>query len=172
MSDEQYKRLVQTSVTCFLYCGDDYLFLRRSTSKKIDPGRLNGVGGRLEKGENYADAAIREIKEETGYSLSKGDLSLAGVVKLEEGYEEDWVMCFFKARVASKSIPIGSKTQDGELVWLNKGKVLGSGYDLVDDINYCMDEIISAKAIFFITAQLNNNQKVAKISKSLLPKTT
>ena len=74
MDDKKYRRLVQTSVTCFLYHGDDYLFLKRNLSKRIDPGRLNGIGGRVEPRENYLDAAIRETKEETGYQVSVDDI--------------------------------------------------------------------------------------------------
>jgi hypothetical protein len=48
MDDDKYIRKVQTSVTNFIYCGDDYLFLKRNLNKRVDPGRLNGVGGRLE----------------------------------------------------------------------------------------------------------------------------
>ena len=50
---DSYKRFTQTSVTCFLHCGDEYLFLRRNTDKEVEAGKLNGIGGRLEIGENY-----------------------------------------------------------------------------------------------------------------------
>jgi len=42
-----------------------YLMLRRSPSAYM-PGVWQGVTGRLEDGENAEDAALREIKEETG----------------------------------------------------------------------------------------------------------
>ena len=111
--EDKYIRKVQTSVTNFIYCGDYYLFLKRNPNKRIDPGKLNGVGGRLEPGEDYFAAAIRETKEETGYDVAPEDVKLTGVVKLEGGYDEDWVMCFFKIKVPNKKIPIGTKTNDG-----------------------------------------------------------
>lgn len=156
-------------MTCFIHNGDDYLFLKRSMSKRLDPGRLNGVGGRLEKGETYLDAAIREIKEETGYDIKPSEMQLSGVVKLEGGYDEDWVMCFVKATVGDKKVPIGNLTEDGELLWLHKDRILNSGFELVDDVNYCMGDIISGECIFFINAQLDKNQKVAKMNISRLP---
>ena len=170
MDDAKYRRLVQTSVTCFLYHGDNFLFVKRSLKKRIDPGRLNGVGGRLEPGENYLDAAIRETEEETGYRVSIEDVSLAGVVKLEGGYPEDWVMCFFKIKVPHMNLPIeGDPNDEGEPVWLHKDKILGSEYDLVDDLNYCMQDIINGKEVFFITAQLDKNQKITVANVSKLP---
>ena len=48
---EKYTRKVQTSVTNFIHCGDDYLLLKRGTHKKIDPGKVNGIGGREKKTE-------------------------------------------------------------------------------------------------------------------------
>lgn len=168
MSADKYKRLVQTSVTCFLYHNDKYLFLKRNLNKRVDPGRLNGVGGRLEPGENYLDAAIRETEEETGYQVNVEDVSLSGVVKLEGGYDEDWVMCFFKIKVPHMNIPLGSKVEnEGELIWLHKDEILKSEHDLVDDLNYCMQDIVNGKEQFFITAQLDTHQKItaASISK-------
>ena len=42
------------SVTNFIHCGDDYLFIHRTKrDNKVDEGRLNGVGGKLEPGENF-----------------------------------------------------------------------------------------------------------------------
>ncbi len=136
-------------------------------SKRIDPGKLNGVGGRLEPKENYLDTAIRETEEETGYSVNVDDVHLSGIVKLEGGYSEDWVICFFKIKVPSKTIPIGTKTEDGELIWLPKDKILAGKYEIVDDVNYCMQDIIDEKEVFFMTAQLDKHQKVitASISK-------
>lgn len=129
------------------------------------------MGGRVEPHENYLDAAIRETEEETGYKVSIDDVSLAGVVRLEGGYDEDWVMCFFKIKVSNKRIPVGNKpTEDGQLLWLNKDKILSSEYELVDDLNYCMQDIITQKEIFFITAQLDENQKIIAASTSKLPR--
>lgn len=167
MDDTKYHRKVQTSVTNFIHHGDEYLFLQRDPNKRIDANRLNGIGGRVEPGENYLEAAIRETQEETGYFVSPEDIQLAGVVKLEGGYAEDWVMCFFTIKVAHKEIPMRNSTGDGKLVWIHKDKVLDSEYELVDDLNYCFKDIVAGDSIFFMTARVNDNQKIidAQISK-------
>ncbi|MDD2822860.1 MAG: NUDIX domain-containing protein [Candidatus Daviesbacteria bacterium] len=169
MDEEKYIRKVQCSVTNFLYCGDDYLFLHRGKHKKLDPNRLNGVGGRVEPGENYLDAAIRETEEETGYKVSPENIKLAGIVKLEGGYSEDWVMCFFKIKITSKEIPLGENTDDGKLIWINKDKVLDSNFELVDDLNYCFKDLVEEKSLFFMTAKLNNDEKIQSVSISKIP---
>jgi len=164
MHDDSYIRKVQTSVTNFIHCGDEYLFIHRRKDKRIDPDRLNGIGGRVDPEENFLDALIRETEEETGYKIEPQDISLSGIVKLEGGYAEDWVMCFFKTQVETKVIPRGETTEDGELVWIHKDKVLDSGYELVDDLNYCFKDIVNGKDLFFMSCKVNENEKIAKTS--------
>lgn len=170
MKDSNYHRLVQTSITAFIHKDNKYLFLKRNAGKRIDPGRLNGVGGRLEPGENYLECCIREVAEETGFIVSPKNIELSGVVKLEGGYTENWVVCFYKVEVDSFDIPKGAKTEDGELMWIDKDKVLTSKYSLVDDINYCFKDIVDGQRIFFLTAMLNSNQSIEKKSISYLKK--
>lgn len=162
--EDKYIRKVQTSVTNFLHCGDYYLFLLRSPDKRIDPNKLNGIGGRLEGGEDYLSAAIRETEEESGYIVTPENIKLSGVVKLEGGYDEDWVMCFFKIEVDSKDIPIGSETKNDKLLWIHKDEVLDSEYEIVDDLNYCFRDIVEGKHQFFITAKVNDDQKITEAS--------
>lgn len=164
MKKDPHIRMVQTSVTCFLYHGDEYLFLKRSMTKRVDPGYLNGIGGRVDPGEDYLHAAIRETKEETGYNVSAEDIQLCGVVKLEGGLQEDWVMCLFKIQVKDKNIPLGNHTDDGELLWIHKDKVLDSEYKRVDDLNYCFADIVTGDKVFFMTAKLGNELKVYQTS--------
>lgn len=162
--DDKYNRIVKKSVTCFLYHGDEYLMLKRAPNKRVDPNKLNGVGGKLEPEEDFLTAAIREVEEETGYKTNSQDIKLSGVVVLEGGYTEDWVMCFFKIAVHTKKIPHGSKTDDGEMIWIHKDKILDSDYEVVDDLNYCMQDIINGKKQFFLTAQMNDKDSIFRTS--------
>lgn len=161
-------RHIQTSVTNFLYCGDDYLFLLRNKNKRIDPGRLNGIGGKVEVGENYLQAVIRETWEETGYHVIEKDITFNGIIRLEGGYDDDWVFCIFNIKVASKKIPIGEHTNDGTLMWLHKDQILQTNYELVDDIYYCIEDIISSEKIFFANLRLDRKQKVKSAQISYL----
>jgi 8-oxo-dGTP diphosphatase len=163
-------RETKKSVTCFLRCGDEYLFVHRTKKKHaVDANRLNGIGGKLENGENYLLAAIRETKEETGYRISERDCKLRGIVSLEGGYEQDWVMCFFVITVPTKKVPVGTSNVEGELVWLQKDAVLKSGYELVDDLNYLWKKIADESSIFFAGTTVDNEEKIDKITISELP---
>ena len=167
---DTYSRYTQRAVTLFIHCGGKYLFLKRSMAKKVDPGLVNGVGGRVEPNENFLEAALREAKEETGYEIRTSNVSLAGVMTLEGGYEVDWVLCLFKINVETMEIPIGNKTEDGELIWLDKQEIMANRSQLVEDIGYCIDDIIEGKDIFFRTCRFNKelkieNSNVGKISR-------
>lgn len=168
MHKDPYIRHVQTSVTCFLHCGDDYLFLKRDMRKRVDPGKLNGIGGRVDPAEDFLTAAIRETQEETGYKVSAEDTRLAVVARLEGGYSEDWVMCFFTITVPSKNIPHGDQTKDGKLLWLHKDKVLDSGHELVDDLNYVFKDLAEGNNLIFFNAQVTPSEKIENIKISKL----
>lgn len=155
------QKLTKKSVTCFLHCGDEYLFIHRTKKgNSTDANRLNGVGGKLERGEDFLACAVRETYEETGYVVLKSDFQLAGIISLEEGYKEDWIICFFVIEVKSKDIPFGNENSEGELIWLHKDKVLSSEYDLVDDLNYCWKQITAGPWPFFAAAILNDQEKI------------
>ncbi len=166
--DSGYHRKVQTSVTNFLYCGDDWLLLKRGAHKRVDPNRLNGIGGRIEPGEDPLAAVIRETKEETGYDITPADIELTTLGRLEGGYAEDWVMYFFRTKVDKKLMPHGTKTDDGEFLWLNKDAVLDSEYELVDDLNYCFKDIVEGTTISFFNATMNMEEKMESIRLSRL----
>ncbi|MGJ8563408.1 MAG: NUDIX hydrolase [Alphaproteobacteria bacterium] len=56
-------------IVCFR--GDDVLLIRRGKPPKI--GEWSIPGGHIEKGETQAQAALRELLEETGVTASLGD---------------------------------------------------------------------------------------------------
>jgi len=167
MDDQKYIRKVQTSVSNFIYCGDEFLMLKRGPHKRIDPSKLNGVGGRIDPGEDMLNAVIRETEEETGYKVDYSDIEFTGLLKLEGGYDEDWIVGIFKIEVKDKLIPIGNKTDDGELMWIDKDKVLDSEYELIDDLRYYFKDLVEGKEFLFMNAKMNQAEKVTdfKISK-------
>ena len=160
----------QLSVTNFLYCGDEYLFIHRASGRKIDGGKLNGIGGKVEEGEDYLSAAVRETKEETGFIITPHDIFLSGVIHLHGGYEDDWTMCFFKISVPTKDVPLGFEISEGKLLWLPKDKVLNSGYELVDDLRIVWDKIVAENEIFFMDATVDENEKITTFSLRSLPR--
>ncbi len=158
-------RTTKKSVTCFLRCGDEFLFIHRNKKgNDTDAHRLNGVGGKLEYGEDFLTAAVREVKEETGYTVSPAECRLRAVVNMQGGYADDWVMCFFVIIVTSKEVPAGMENEEGSLVWLHTDTVLKCDYELVDDLNYCWHDLANGTELLFMGAVVDEHEKIARLN--------
>lgn len=79
----------------FLVNDNDELLLVRE-SKKINENLWNLPGGKVEVGEDFFTAAIREAKEETGL-----DVVPASILKIFYGSANDSLHCVFLARTHS-----------------------------------------------------------------------
>jgi len=67
-------RPVDEAVLCFIRRGGDLLLIRKK--RGLGAGKFNAPGGRLERGETPAQAAVRETQEEVG--LTPRELRHAG----------------------------------------------------------------------------------------------
>jgi 8-oxo-dGTP diphosphatase len=98
---------------CFITYGNEVLLLRGGPHKRLWAGRLNGVGGHIEAGEDVHAATLREIVEETG--LAVHDLRLRGVVHADAGDPSLGILFFvFTAQAASREI---GASPEGTLEW-------------------------------------------------------
>ncbi len=155
-------------VTIFIHHQDEYLFIHRNPDKTVDAGRLNGIGGKVESGEDYLATAIRETKEEAGLEVEPGQVRFAGLIHLEGGYEVDWLVAFFEIETDSKELPIGDECHEGKLVWLTIKEALDSEYELVDDLHYLLPRLEKKQEAFFAHAQVNSDEKIDEIKISSL----
>lgn len=165
-----HMRQTQLSVTCFIECQGKYLFVHRTKKEgAVDGHKLNGLGGKLEKGEDFLHAAIRETQEETGYHVTAADCELAGMVRFEGGYEKDWVMGFFIVHVPNLEVPVGMENDEGKLLWLDATELHTAGFELVDDLHYLWHYITNTEMHpFFSAAQVNREEKITSIQVSTL----
>lgn len=90
------------------------------TKKKQDGSfeKWLGVGGKLEKGESPDQCIIREVKEETGYTLT--DYAYRGKVYFYSDTWEDEIMYLYTASGFTGS---EIACNEGELVWVKKTDV-------------------------------------------------
>jgi 8-oxo-dGTP diphosphatase len=125
---------------CFLVEGKDVLLLRGAADKPLWAGRLNGVGGHIEPGEDPLTSARREVQEETG--LVVRDLSLRAIVHIAAGDAERGVMLFvFVGRAPSRAAHAGS---EGELGWYPISQLPWA--ELVDDLRELLPRVLGEGA--------------------------
>ncbi len=97
--------------------GDETLLLNRSKRKDdIHYGKYNGLGGKLESGEDAVSGFIREVREEAG--IEPLDVILRGTINWPGfgGVGEDWFGFIF--RVDSFSGVPKKENPEGFLEWV------------------------------------------------------
>lgn len=102
----------------FIRDGDKVLMVHR-TFKETDEnlGKWNGIGGKVEYGENIDEGMRREIKEETGLDVI--DMKMRGTIVWRDfgPKKEDWLVFVFVVDEFS-GFPF-SENDEGRLSWVN-----------------------------------------------------
>lgn len=112
------KTLVMAKVVLFREDGKT-LILRRSQDMPYRPGELDVAGGKVEDGEDFAAAAIREVQEETGLMIDPAKLHLAFADSgLRNDVPTNWL--FFVAMVADGELTISHEHQSAQWMELNE----------------------------------------------------
>ena len=106
---------------CYLERGDAYLMLHRIKKKDdLNRDKWIGIGGKCEEGESPDECLRREVREETGLTLT--ELQFRGVVTfLSHDSGSDQFMYLFTA--TGWTGELNMDCSEGELAWVPKEKV-------------------------------------------------
>ena len=107
---------------CYLERDDRFLMLHRVKKKNdVNKDKWIGVGGHFEYGESPEECLLREVKEETGYTLTSW--KYRGIVTFVYGEDTVEYMSLYTAdRFSGDPIPC----DEGDLEWVEKERL----YDL------------------------------------------
>lgn len=122
---------------CFVTHGDDVLLLKGAPTKRIWPGRFNGLGGHVERDEDILAAAIREVREEAGLEVK--DIRLRGVINIDVGEETGILLFVFRAEATSRDT---AESAEGSLVWIPRSQL--ASLELVEDLPVVLPRALDA----------------------------
>ena len=110
---------MRNTTLCYIERDGKYLMLHR-TAKAVDENKDKwiGVGGKFEEGESPEDCLLREVKEETGLTLTHWDYrAIVTFVSEEWGTE---YMHLFTADAYTGEL---RACDEGSLEWVDKARV-------------------------------------------------
>lgn len=110
---------MKNTTLCYIEKDDAYLMLHRV--KKVNDENHDkwiGVGGKFEAGESPEDCLLREVKEETGLTLT--DYRYRGVVTF---VSDEWGTEYMHLFTATGFEGEMATCDEGELVWVPKSEI-------------------------------------------------
>ncbi len=109
----------ELTTLCYLERDGRYLMLHRVSKKHdVNKDKWIGVGGHCEENESPEDCLLREVREETGYTLT--DYRMRGVVTFLSGKGDYEYMFLY---TASGWTGEAAPCDEGKLEWVDKEKV-------------------------------------------------
>ena len=104
---------------CYIEHDDSYLMLHRTVKKNdVNKDKWIGVGGHFEPDESPEECLLREVREETGYTLTS--YRFRALVTFISGNGVTEYMCLFTADGFTGE-PIAC--DEGELLWVKKNEI-------------------------------------------------
>ena len=107
------------STLCYIEKDDSYLMLHRTVKKHdVNKDKWIGVGGHFEADESPDECVLREVKEETGYTLT--DFKFRGIVTfISEKDPTEYMHLYTATGYTGEAIAC----DEGELAWVHKDAV-------------------------------------------------
>ena len=108
---------MKQTTLCYIHAAGKTLLMHRTKKKNdLNGGKWIGVGGKFEPGETAEECLLREVKEETGLTLT--GYRCRGVVDFLSDKWEDEAMHLFTADAFTGELLPPEKWTEGDLQWV------------------------------------------------------
>lgn len=110
---------MKETTLCYIQNNNKYLMLHRiKKDEDVNKGKWIGIGGRVEEGESPEECVLREVKEETGLTLTS--YQYRGIVIFKSDKYEDEKMHLYTADGY-----VGELTEcnEGVLEWIDRDEM-------------------------------------------------
>lgn len=141
---------------CFLRDGDRVLLLHRNNPPNA--GQWDGVGGKLEPGEDPYAACIREVREETALSIEAPTLRALMVITVRSTGHL-WTIFVFIAQTPG-GMPVAS--DEGELAWVEMERV--SSFPIIPDLPIMLPYLFDNGGFFVFREELEAEEAASATS--------
>ena len=112
---------MKNTTLCYIEKDGCYLLLHRVKKKAdVNGGKWVGVGGHFEEGETAEDCVLREVREETGLTLT--DYRYAGRIRFDSDVWPSEIMHLYHATDFSGELL--ADCNEGNLAWIDKREAL------------------------------------------------
>ena len=142
---------------CYIENNNQYLMLHRTKKPNdINEGKWIGVGGHVERDESPEECLVREVREETGLTLTA--YKFRGLITFVNSKCESELMCVFTADGYTGEL---ITCNEGELRWVDKTQV--PNLPTWEGDRVFLDLLLSNEERFFsIKLQYEGDQLVEK----------
>lgn len=143
---------------CYIEKDGQYLMLLRNKKENdLNEGKWVGVGGKFEAGETPEECLIREVREETGVTLTEYDF--LGIVKFISDTWEDEDMYLYIGRAYEGDIDYDCN--EGELKWIPADEVMD--LNLWEGDRYFLAPMMKGETHIELTLRYEGNDLVSAV---------
>jgi len=157
---ETKKQRSPLTTLCYIEKDDSYLMLHRIKKKQdVNEGKWIGVGGHFEENESPENCLLREVKEETGLTLTSW--RFRGIVTfIAKGWPTEY-MCLYTADGFEGTL---RECDEGELAWVAKKDV--SALRLWDGDRIFLKLLIERDTFFSLKLSYDGDELIEKFKQN------